>query len=405
MATAAFAAAPAITVSEEIAQTGEEVTVEVKLTGNTGFKAYGMILTYNTEELELVSITKGELSTDGNFAKNMTTAKVGYSNSEVVSGDGVLFTATFKVLAGEGEYAVGVNVDAIGLSNDDTMSESVTAGSVTVPHVCDPVAQPGTPTTCVADGVKAHDKCACGKLYIDGVEVSADELVIPATGHDYTAVVTKPTCTEQGYTTYTCRNDSTHVYVDDYVNAAGHNWAWVVDKSATEDETGLKHEECSACGEKRNENTVISALAHDCSDRVKVPEVPATCEKDGVKAHYKCEKYGILYDADGNEVTAEDLVIPAKGHTGKLVGKTDASCEADGYTGDEKCSVCGETLKKGEKIPATGHDYDEDGVCKNCGHVDPETGDASLVFPWVLAMAACIGAAYVTLRRRSNASF
>ena len=41
--------------------------------------------------------------------------------------------------------------------------------------------------------------------------------------HSYTAVVTAPTCTEQGYTTYTCEcGDS---YVADYVDALGHEYA------------------------------------------------------------------------------------------------------------------------------------------------------------------------------------
>ena len=40
--------------------------------------------------------------------------------------------------------------------------------------------------------------------------------------HDYTATVTAPTCTEQGYTTYTCAcGDS---YVGDYVDALGHHF-------------------------------------------------------------------------------------------------------------------------------------------------------------------------------------
>ena len=40
--------------------------------------------------------------------------------------------------------------------------------------------------------------------------------------HSYTAVVTEPTCTEGGYTTYTCEcGDS---YVDDYTDALGHDW-------------------------------------------------------------------------------------------------------------------------------------------------------------------------------------
>ena len=40
------------------------------------------------------------------------------------------------------------------------------------------------------------------------------------TGHDYKAVITTPTCTEQGYTTYTCNCGDR--YVDDYVDATGH---------------------------------------------------------------------------------------------------------------------------------------------------------------------------------------
>ena len=44
-----------------------------------------------------------------------------------------------------------------------------------------------------------------------------------ALGHDYVPEVTEPTCTEQGYTTYTCSRcgDS---YVTDYVDALGHEW-------------------------------------------------------------------------------------------------------------------------------------------------------------------------------------
>lgn len=38
--------------------------------------------------------------------------------------------------------------------------------------------------------------------------------------HDYNAIITSPTCSEQGYTTYTCECGDT--YVDDYVDATGH---------------------------------------------------------------------------------------------------------------------------------------------------------------------------------------
>ena len=54
-------------------------------------------------------------------------------------------------------------------------------------------------------------------------DVSATVQVSVAEGeHTYESTVTAPTCTEQGYTTYTCAcGDS---YVDDYVDAADHNY-------------------------------------------------------------------------------------------------------------------------------------------------------------------------------------
>ena len=42
---------------------------------------------------------------------------------------------------------------------------------------------------------------------------------------------------------------------------ASHTFVWKVDKAATRTQTGLKHEECTVCGFKRNENTVIPVLS------------------------------------------------------------------------------------------------------------------------------------------------
>ena len=66
--------------------------------------------------------------------------------------------------------------------------------------------------TCTETGLQ-QKVCECGE--------SRSE-VIPATGHSYKAVVTNPTCLEQGYTTHTCSGcgDS---YVDTYVDAIGHS--------------------------------------------------------------------------------------------------------------------------------------------------------------------------------------
>ena len=66
-----------------------------------------------------------------------------------------------------------------------------------------------------AEGEKRHACTACG---------ATKTVVIPALGHthSYEAKVTKPTCTDAGYTTHTCRcGDS---YVSDEVAAKGHDW-------------------------------------------------------------------------------------------------------------------------------------------------------------------------------------
>ena len=46
----------------------------------------------------------------------------------------------------------------------------------------------------------------------------------------------------------------------DKADTAAHTFKWVTDKEATATEKGSKHEECTVCGAKRSENTVIDKL-------------------------------------------------------------------------------------------------------------------------------------------------
>ena len=72
-----------------------------------------------------------------------------------------------------------------------------------------------TAPTCTEKGYTTYTCTTCGDHY------TADE--VAALGHDYEAVVTAPTCTEDGYTTYTCRNcgDRRTGHV---VSALGHSY-------------------------------------------------------------------------------------------------------------------------------------------------------------------------------------
>ncbi len=71
--------------------------------------------------------------------------------------------------------------------------------------------------------------------------------------HEYTAVVTGPTCTDGGYTAYTCECGDT--YTADETAALGHDWDdGVVTAQPTIDKEGVKTFTCTRCGEIRNES-------------------------------------------------------------------------------------------------------------------------------------------------------
>ena len=96
---------------------------------------------------------------------------------------------------------------------------------------------------CEVDG-KEIRYCACGET---------ETRTIPATGHDYEAVVTAPTCTEQGYTTYTCANCG-DTYVADYVDATGHDWSgWTITVEPDCTHEGEQTRTCGNCGETETE--------------------------------------------------------------------------------------------------------------------------------------------------------
>lgn len=158
---------------------------------------------------------------------------------------------------------------------------------------------------------------------------------------EYTKVVTAPTCTEKGYTTYTCTcGDS---YVDDYTDALGHT-------------------------------EVVDA------------KVEPSCTESGLTEGKHCSVC--------NTVLVKQETVPAKGHTEVIDPKVEPTCTEKGKTAGKHCSVCNEVLVAQEEIPATNHKWDngkvtkeptatEDGVktynCTACGEtkteVIPATGE------------------------------
>ncbi len=102
-----------------------------------------------------------------------------------------------------------------------------------------------TAATETADGAKHKECTVCKKVL--------ETATIPATGSSHT----------HSYGTdwkYDGTNHWHECECGDKADTAAHSFQWVIDKAATKEATGIKHEECTVCGAKRSENTVIDKL-------------------------------------------------------------------------------------------------------------------------------------------------
>ncbi len=71
------------------------------------------------------------------------------------------------------------------------------------------------------------------------------------------------------------------------------------------------------------------------------------------------DKFTITADKEKSDHAGEENVV----------GKLDATCEDDGYTGDTVCTLCGKVIKQGEKIESSGHSYSQEAVMTPEGYV------------------------------------
>ena len=130
-----------------------------------------------------------------------------------------------------------------------------------------------TPPTCTEDGYTTYS-CVCGYSY------QAD--FVPKANHSYTAAVTSPTCTEQGYTTYTCA--CTHSYKGDYVDPTGHNVTlWTQTGATLTDPTTCTYTvtysgSCNTCGTQQTKTESLEQ--HSFYWHV---STEASCQGDGEK--------------------------------------------------------------------------------------------------------------------------
>jgi len=234
-----------------------------------------------------------------------------------------------------------------------------------------------TAPTCTEGGYTIYTCTTCGDSY------TADETA--ALGHSYESVTVNASCAKDGYTTYTCDCGDTYTVV---IPATGEHAYVSVTVEATCTENGSVTYTCD-CGDSYSE--IIEATGHNHEAVVTAP----TCTENGYTT-YTCA-CGDSYVADevtalGHDYSAAVIVptcetagytvytcgncgdsyiadeVAALGHDYETV-TVEATCENDGSV-TTTCAICGDTTV--EVIPALGHDYETvtvEATCENDGSV------------------------------------
>ena len=179
-------------------------------------------------------------------------------------------------------------------------------------------------------------------------------------------------CTENGWVKYECTYESNNnaAYPEhteqwtETIDALGHDFTVKQSETpATCERAGTIVWKCSRCDETKTQT--IPALNHDYRDDW-VVTTPATCTTEGVETRH-CHNDNSHFET---RPTAKDSNNHA-GHGTYIVGKKDATCTTDGYTGDTYCDGCNQKIKDGTVIPATGHHWKDNGdgthTCPDCG--------------------------------------
>lgn len=209
----------------------------------------------------------------------------------------------------------------------------------------------GVAATCTKDGHEGNTVCEVCK------QVITTGKVIPKLGHDWSnengkctrcgeshehsfgegTTIKELTCTQDGEIDYKC---STCGYIKkEITKATGHEWGeWKTTLTQTCTTDGKEERICSKCSEK--EERTLKATGHKWGEWKTT--LAQTCTTDG-KEERTCSKCS----------EKEKRTLKATGHKSETVGAKAPTCKENGYTGDEVCKVCHETLNKGTTIPKT----------------------------------------------------
>ena len=371
MAISAMADGGQVSLSSSTVTRGNQVTLNVSVSGSIEFCILRLKINYDTSALKVIGSSSslvGPRYTPGNV--NNPDYYLYWDGASNVSASGVIASVTFEALpnASKGNYPISlILVECYDQALED-VAIACSSGSITItiPPCANHTWNDGDvtkPATCEDTGIKTYTCTVCG-------ETKTEEL--PSLGgHKWDAgTVTKAaTCEGTGIKTYTCK--ACKATRTEEIAATGHTWdEGAVTKAATCEGTGIKTYTCKACKATRTEE--IAATGHTWDEGAVTKA--ATCEEKGVKI-YTCKtcqatrteeiaalghKWGAWMPIQGEDSHSRQCSAcqasekEAHSWDGGKVTKP-ATCAVDG----EKtftCATCRTT--RIETIPATGvHDF------------------------------------------------
>lgn len=185
-----------------------------------------------------------------------------------------------------------------------------------------------------------------------------------------------------------------------YGDLLPHDYRWVIDQEATTEATGLKHEECTACGDKRSEGTVIPKQPRHSSS-VSTPDIQPILTADEAKSatDYSGGIYGLTFRASTGYGSFKGVKV-----NGKTIGAGNYIAEENGGTEIYLKAAYLQTLAPGKYTMTVMTESGEVTTEFTVGGVmtAPKTADAGALVYLAMALSSYTGTALVARKRRKE---
>lgn len=185
-----------------------------------------------------------------------------------------------------------------------------------------------------------------------------------------------------------------------YGDLLPHDYRWVIDQEATTEATGLKHEECTACGNKRSEGTEIPKRPRHSSS-VSTPDIQPILTADEAKSatDYSGGIYGLTFRASTGYGSFKGVKV-----NGKTIGAGNYIAEENGGTEIYLKAAYLQTLAPGKYTMTVMTESGEVTTEFTVGGVmtAPKTADAGALVYLAMALSSYTGTALVARKRRKE---